>query len=660
MFKPVAMQKLHVLVLDKYLEPVTKKLGAIGSVHLIKSSPQSKEKLLIDVDCDKEIRQLGSLREQCRTMCESLGVEMDDDAEAAGISLDEIEQKIHQIADEYQVEESALNQLIIESGTLSRQFGRIEAYPFRKIRFSTLRNLEFLYMTAGKIKPEKLPDLQAALQEKVLILAGDSFAGKTRILLVTSRKNRWSMESELTKADFELEELPETIEDTPENEISGIKDKLAEVQQAIETHKKHVLRLRETWSATLNSFFRRLSESLTVAEAQQYFGKAEHMYCISGWLPKKQTDEAEAAISEASNGTAVVEFIEPEEDELVRSGSEAVPVKFQESRMLKPFQGLIAAFGAPGYNEVEPSLFVALSFVLMFGIMFGDIGQGLVIMLAGFYILKSRSRIIVGIKDAAYWLIFCGMSAITFGFMFGSFFGYEYGHNKPAFMPPPLLEPLQDPMTLFAACIGVGIVFILSGIFINIYNRLRNRQYFEGFLDKCGVLGVIFYLGSIGLGIKAAVAGKPTINEVIILVIVPLVIVFIREPLYNLITRKKHLLHEDPFSFILSSAIEVMETVSSFLGNTVSFARLGGFALSHAALCAAIYKIVEMFKDVPGSGLLAILIIVGGNIFVILLEGMVVTIQGVRLQYYELFSKFFEGEGVLYKPFRLREVRRHS
>jgi V/A-type H+-transporting ATPase subunit I len=112
-------------------------------------------------------------------------------------------------------------------------------------------------------------------------------------------------------------------------------------------------------------------------------------------------------------------------------------------------------------------------------------------------------------------------------------------------------------------------------------------------------------------------------------------------------------LEEDPLTFLLSAAIEVMETVTTFLGSTVSFVRLGGFALSHAALCLAIYSLVGMIREMPGGGVWAVLFIAAGNLFVILLEGMVVTIQGIRLQYYELFSKYFAGDGILYSPFRL-------
>jgi V/A-type H+-transporting ATPase subunit I len=198
------------------------------------------------------------------------------------------------------------------------------------------------------------------------------------------------------------------------------------------------------------------------------------------------------------------------------------------------------------------------------------------------------------------------------------------------------------------------VVCISVGIILNIVNKLRSRDYFAGFFDKFGVIGILFYWGAIGLGLKAVVAGKISGREVLLVIILPLVILFLREPLYNLLSRKKTLLHEDIFSFTMSAAVEVMETVTVFLGSTVSFVRIGAFALSHAALCLAIYAVVETLQGVPARGFWAFLVIAVGNVFVILLEGMIVSIQGIRLQYYELFTKYFPGDGVLYEPFSLK------
>jgi V/A-type H+/Na+-transporting ATPase subunit I len=283
-------------------------------------------------------------------------------------------------------------------------------------------------------------------------------------------------------------------------------------------------------------------------------------------------------------------------------------------------------------------------------VMFGDLGQGAVLALAGAGLLRARSPALARFRDSGYLLLFCGLSAMAFGLLEGSVFGYE------GWLPALWMHPLEDVMALFKLAVGIGIVCISIGIGINIVNKLRARRYFEGIFDKFGVIGILFYWGSLGLGLKAARAGTLSAGEILFVVVLPLALLFMREPLYNLLTRQRHLLHGDLFSYGLESAIEIMETVTTFLGSTVSFVRVGAFALSHAALCLAIYSVVDILRGVPGSGLWSLLVIVLGNVLVMLLEGMVVMIQGIRLQYYELFSKYFAGDGVLYAPFQIGPV----
>jgi V/A-type H+-transporting ATPase subunit I len=125
--------------------------------------------------------------------------------------------------------------------------------------------------------------------------------------------------------------------------------------------------------------------------------------------------------------------------------------------------------------------------------------------------------------------------------------------------------------------------------------------------------------------------------------------------LHNLLHKRK-LLHSDPFSFVLEACIETLETLTAFLGSTVSFARVGAFALSHAALCLAIFSVADILRALPVGGLWAAIVLVLGNLLVIVMEGMVAMIQGVRLEYYELFSKYFAGDGVAYHPFELQKM----
>ena len=650
------MLKVHVLVLEKHLDALTLALGDAGFVHLVDAVCQSKDRLLEGVDRGRDIAKLQRLSQTAETLTAGFGFSAADLAvSAADLSLPEIESFLREVGRKLQKEEEAINSLLKQSGTLTREADRLDAYPFRRIRFGSLRDLNHLYIATGRMSPAALPELAASLGEKALVLHDfDSGTREECVLVLGGRRNRWAIESELGKATFTSQALPEEHDGSAAEEGERVSATLSHVLSSVEQHQAAILSLGGRYAARLAAVTVQVRNSLAMVRAQQSFGRAAHLYCISGWVPADSEPRVRAVAAEITHGTAILEVLAPQEDELVQSGSESVPVKFTAIPALVPFQKLVSAFGAPRYQEIEPSLYVAVTFVLMFGLMFGDVGQGAVIALAGVYLLRSKTPAVMKIRDAGYMLLFCGLSAVVSGFLYGSLFGNEHWLRAlPLTRAIALVEPLQDFMLLFKAAVILGVACISGGMIINVVNKIRTRQYFEGVLDKFGVIGIVFYWGSLGLGLKATVAGDLDLNQVTLFFVLPLAILFVREPLHNILARKDHIFEQDIFSFFLSSCMEVMETLTTFLGSTVSFIRLGGFALSHAALCLAIYAMVDVIRDLPGSGLWAFLIVVVGNVFVILLEGMVVTIQGIRLQYYELFSKYFAGDGVLYAPFRL-------
>ncbi len=652
MFRPVKMLKVNVLILDKHLNAITEAMGRMGLIHLVDAVSQSKDHLLDDVDRACDIDELERLASRCQSLLDKLGSNGKPPPEdARALTRDNINALLSQIENELDVETQAIDTLISKSGLLQQQSDSLRQHPIQNTRFAVLRDLSHLYIVTGSMSSAALPELVECLEDRTVILQEPGVSQQeNNVIILTSRKNRWSVDSDLGKAGFTKTEIPADIDHTASKECQLIKSKTEAIGQELGKHSTTIRQLSQRWSDSLATIFHQLQNAISVARAQQHFGKAASLFCISGWIPREKVDEVKKIVGEVSQNAGIVEIIQPHQDQRVRAGIDTVPVMFKPNPALRPFQRLITTFGAPRYNDIESSFFVALSFVIMFGIMFGDVGQGAVIALTGLFLSRTKLSSFTAFKDAGYMLLFCGISAAVFGFMYGSVFGSE------ELLPALWLHPLADVMKLFKAAVAVGIACISIGILINIVNKIRNKRYFEGIFDRFGIIGFLFYWGSLGLGLKATVAGKLTSRDVMFLVVLPLAILFLREPLYNLMTHKKRLLHEDLFSFLLESSIEVMETVTTFLGSTVSFVRIGAFALSHAALCLAIYAIVDILKEIPGSGLWTLLVIATGNLMVIILEGMVVTIQGIRLQYYELFSKYFTGDGVLYAPFQLTQA----
>ncbi len=289
---------------------------------------------------------------------------------------------------------------------------------------------------------------------------------------------------------------------------------------------------------------------------------------------------------------------------------------------------------------------MAFSYILMFGMMFGDAGNGLVVVLAGIGLLiKGRTQ---ALKDAGLVILMMGLSGIAFGVYYGSYFGIEEWDGKPLGHSP---VGANTP-TLFLAAIPVGAVLMSIGLVLQIINRLRRGDIVDALMDKFGLAGAVFYWGTLALAVYMVAMHGTSIPLWVALcgLALPLLAVGAREPVH-LILAKRHGHgegHAAPVGeTLIVAGIEIFETVIGFLANTLSFLRLAGFAIAHAAVLMASFAIAEQLHKGLGvvGGVLGILIIILGNALAIALEGLVAFVQTVRLEYYEFFGKFFSGAG---------------
>lgn len=322
------------------------------------------------------------------------------------------------------------------------------------------------------------------------------------------------------------------------------------------------------------------------------------------------------------------------------------PVRLRNLRIFKPFELLVRTMGMPANREVDPTPLTAVTYVLMFGLMFGDLGQGLVLALGG-YLLKryGRKASREAIEQGGGILIACGLSAAVCGLLYGSFFSSE------RLIPALWFHPAAHIMPLFGATILMGTVFIGVGLCINIINSLINTDYAAGLLEKRGLAVLVLYTAVVLLSVRYIRAGEgPAAWEAGVFIALPLAVFALRGVLGPVLFQasKPH----DTAEYVIETIMEIMEIGLSLFANTISFIRVGAFALSHAGLSIVTYTLAAMANPALHS-LGAVSIIVIGNVFIIGFEGLVCGIQSLRLEYYEFFGKFFGGDGVAFTPFQL-------
>jgi len=410
--------------------------------------------------------------------------------------------------------------------------------------------------------------------------------------------------------------------------------------------------LKETWTnLRVTELFNRV---------QSYFKHSTRVMLFSGWLPASTKEHLSQKIHGASEGRCYLEWYEAKNSDAEK---EKIPVQIRNPRLFAPFQMLVSNFGIPEYGSIDPTVFIMPVYLSMFGLMFADAGHGAVLLLLGllgmmFFKKKRGKETLVNLSCLIAW---CGGSAILFGALFGSYFGMRWfkpiwfnfhgivsGHGG----GHPFINNIFD---ILLITITFGIAVIIIGLVFNWINLIRKRKWIDLLFDKKGITGAWIY----GAGIYLAFSFlkfkfMPQLAVLFALIGIPIILLFIKEPLHFFMHRKEGKGGKFTFfkliNFIMEWIVELLEVFSGYLSNTLSFMRVAGLGIAHVSLMIAFFSIARM---VGGKGFLPVVILIAGNILVICLEGLSAGIQSLRLSYYEFFTKFFKATGKSYSPVSL-------
>ena len=304
-------------------------------------------------------------------------------------------------------------------------------------------------------------------------------------------------------------------------------------------------------------------------------------------------------------------------------------------------------YGLPRYSEIDPTAFVAITYTLLFGVMFGDLGQGLLVALIGWLMWKLKKMPIGKI------LLPCGISSAFFGLVYGSVFGFEHAldplyHTLFGLEEKPI-EVMNSSwaMRIILASVVIGLVLIVLAMCLNIFSSLRRRDYESGVFGPNGIVGLVFYSSLVfGFGAQLLLNVKiVTLPYVLTLIVLPLILMFLREPLGKLMAREPDWKPESWGGFIVQNFFEMFELMLSYLSNTMSFLRVGAFVLIHAGMMMAVFTLAEL-----AGGIAYVVIVIFGNALVMCMEALLVAIQVLRLEFYEMFSRYYNGDGRAFKP----------
>ena len=383
-----------------------------------------------------------------------------------------------------------------------------------------------------------------------------------------------------------------------------------------------------------------------------------HNVVIEDLLPTKEDSGSESVIETKEDEVGNVlrikkvtgstgeiqEFVVQDFPASVEDGLEP-PTVLRNNWFAKPFELFVEMYGLPHYHDFDPTLILSITYSLLFGIMFGDLGQGFVLYLFGWWMYRKSGGKLWAIVQRI------SLSSMFFGLVYGSVFGYEELLNPLylalGFSGKPIHVMSNDfTMPLLLSAVGLGSMLILLSIGLNTYLKFKRNHLGEALFSQNGLAGLIFYSSVlIGLSLEMGL-GIKFFNPITLtlFVVLPLTAILLHQPLDHLVRKMKFSPHEGWGGFLIEGFFELLEVVLSFMTNTMSFLRVGGFVLSHAGMML----VVMTLRDMSGSA--GLVVVIFGNIFVMGLEGLIVGIQTLRLEYYEMFSRYFEGGGKKYIP----------
>lgn len=439
---------------------------------------------------------------------------------------------------------------------------------------------------------------------------------------------------------FQRLRVPDYAHSEPEEAIRNITETLTGERQRLQEVSTRLGSIRDGEQDCLNRCYTALKSADDAFGIRRYVAVVNNRFYLEGFVPAGSAH----LMQEAMEGLRSVSVTLQPAD---ANPSLMPPTKLKNGWFARPFEMFVKMYGMPSYYEYDPTLLVALTYTLLFGIMFGDLGQGFVVWLAGLVMSKVKKM------DFGKILERLGISSMVFGFAYGSVFGLEHlldpVFRLMGFAEKPI-EVFDGPTTskILLAAIFLGVAIIAVSMVMNIVTGLKHRDYEKAIFGNNGIAGLVLYLGAVA---AVALTMLTTINVlnpvfIILVIVIPVVLIFLREPLSKLCAKRKDLKPEDGVgSFIIENIFELLEYILSYLSNSMSFLRVGGFVLSHAGMMAVVLSLSEMMS---GGGSVVVMIL--GNLFVMCLEGLIAGIQVLRLEFYEIFSRFYSGDGKEYEP----------
>ncbi len=572
-----------------------------------------------------------------------LGILEKAEAGAADTSMeiDRAVEIVSTVSERYDARGASMKPLKDKLENLRAYLERVENFQGLDFQMQDLRVFRFIKVRFGRIPIAGYNQFESFLYDETetLFIKGKTDSeyvwGVYFVPQLSSEKTDELLHSsfnfERVDVDFEIDgEYPQG---SPTEVCRVLNEKIEKAEVAVRAIVELVLSELNLTDADLITAYRQLRKEAEYFNVRKSALKTnKDFFVFVGWMPEKDAQSVQNEIRDDER-TILIEEGDAVAEPLAAHTS--APTKLVNNRLVKPFEFFVKMYGLPAYGEKDPTLFIAITYTILFGAMFGDLGQGLLLAVGGFLVGKFKKL------QLGYIIGTVGISSAVFGLLYGSVFGFE------DVLPAVWIHPAEDINTILFATVGFGIFLIFSAMVINMVNACSRKDWGAMFFSANGLAGIVFYASVLVIGYSMFTGAAVPVVLIILLLVLPLLVMAFHEPVMKKLKGEKHVIHGGFGMFIMESIIDMFEVLLSYFTNTVSFVRVGAFALSHAGMMG-----VVMLLAAGANGGLNPVVLVIGNIFVMALEGLIVGIQGLRLEFYEMFSRFFASGGREFASYR--------
>ena len=471
---------------------------------------------------------------------------------------------------------------------------------------------------------------------------------QTCIFVLCTKKHEEGVFEALRSMDFSYPSV--TSEKAPSEQLLEIERLInqnkAEIEEAV-NEMKELAALREDILFLQDYDRMRYDKYDVIGKLLQ----SKSVFVVSGYIPKHEAEALEKDLTVRFD--AAVEFEEPAEEE-------DTPVLLKNNGFAQPLEGVVEGFSLPGKGEIDPTFIMALFYYFLFGIMLADAGYGLLIVIAcGYALIKGKATMEQSTKNFIMMFLFCGISTAFWGIMFGSYFGdildvigmRFFGVTELPVIPALWFVPVNKPMQMLSFSMILGIIHILCGLGIKVYQLIKQKDYLSIVYDALSwivlVVSCTLLLVSLDM-IKNILSLTFELPQVVVTVSAVLAVL---SSVVIVLTNGRE--SKNPIKRFLKGAY-ALYGITGYLSDVLSYSRLLALGLASGVIASVINKMAGMAaKGVVGAILMIVILFAGHTInFAINILGAYVHTN--RLQYVEFFGKFYEGGGRAFSPFQMR------